>query len=107
MIIEYEKYTMSKGNGKIEIENTKNVFLKGKNPFDNLDTYFGIWSNNSGLSIITIISYRTIRYKHYMNANLSTICDIKEYLKNNNDVKIIQQEQFEKQINHIRTIFKI
>ena len=107
MIIEYEKYTMSKENGRIEIENTKNVFLKGNNPFDNLDTYFGIWTNNNGLSIITIISYHTITYKHYMNANLSTICDIQEYLKNNNDVKIIQKEQFEKQINHIRTIFKI
>lgn len=107
MVIEYEKYKFTKENGKIEIDDTKNIFLKGTNPFDNLDTYFGIWPNNGGLSIVTIISYRTITYKHYLNTNLSTICDIQEYLKNNDNVKIIQKDQFEEQINHIRSIFEI
>lgn len=107
MVIECEKLKLSKEKYKIEIEDTKNVFLKGTNPFDNLDTYFGIWPNNGGLSIVTIISYRTITYKHYLNMNLSTICHIQEYLKNNDNVKIIQKDQFEKQINHIRSIFEI
>lgn len=107
MVIEYEKCKIIKENYKIEIDDTKNVFLKGKNPFDNLDTYFGIWPNKEGISIITIISYRTITYKHYLNTNISTIYDIQEYLKNNDNVKIIQKDQFEKQINHIRSIFKI
>ena len=46
MIIEYEKCNFSKEQCNIEIKDLKNVFLKGKNPFDNLDTYFGIWVNN-------------------------------------------------------------
>lgn len=107
MIIEYEISKYVKEMQKIEIKDTKNVFLKGKNPFDNLDTYFGIWVNNKQISIVTIISYRTITYKNYLNENLSTICDIQEYLKHNDSVVIIDKKEFEKQINHIKSIFEI
>ena len=82
MIIEYETSKYVKEIHKIEIEDTKNVFLQGKNMWDNQDTFFGIWPNNNGLSIVTIISYRTIAYKHYLSTNLSTTNDIKEYFKN-------------------------
>ena len=107
MIIEYEKCNFSKEQCNIEIKDLKNVFLKGKNPFDNLDTYFGIWVNNKQISIVTIISYRTVTYKHYLNENLSTICNIQEYLKHNDSVVIIDRKEFEKQINHIKSIFEI
>lgn len=107
MIIEYEKYKILNKNDKIEIENTKSVFLKGKNPYDKLDTYFGIWTSSNSLSIVTIISYNTIKYKHYMNTNLSTISDIQEYLKNNDNVQIIKKSQFKEQIKYIASIFKI
>lgn len=107
MIIEYEtsKYVKEKQN--IEIEDTKNVFLKGKNIYDNLPTYFGIWLHDGCLSIVTIIRYRTISYKCYLNPNLSTKCDIQEYLKNSNDVEVIERSEFKEQINHITTILKI
>lgn len=107
MIIEYETSKYVKETKKIEIKDTKNVFLKGNNIFDGLDTYFGIWVNNKKLSIVTIISYRTITYKHFLNENLSTLCDIQEYLKHNDNVIIIEKKEFEKQINHVKSIFKI
>lgn len=107
MIIEYETSKYLKEKKQLEIEDTKNVFLKGRNMYDNLPTYFGIWVNNGGLSIVTIISYRTINYEYYLNANLSTLCDIREYLRNSKNVEIIGKDEFREQINHIRSIFEI
>ncbi len=107
MVIEYETSKYVKQTNQIEIADTKNVFLKGRNIYDNLPTYFGIWVNNSCLSIVTIISYRTISYKYYLNTNISTKRDIQEYLKNSNNVEIIEKEQFREQINHIKTILEI
>lgn len=107
MVIEYETSKYVKQTNQIEIADTKNVFLKGRNIYDNLPTYFGIWVNNGCLSIVTIISYRTISYKYYLNTNISTKRDIQEYLKNSNNVEIIEKEQFRELINHIKTILEI
>ena len=107
MIIEYEMDTIKKKSKKIEIEDPKNIFLEGKNTYDNLPTYFGIWLNDGCLSIVTIISYRTISYQSYLNPNLSTKCDIQEYLKNSKDVRVIGKSEFKEQIKHITTILKI
>ena len=82
MIIEYEKNKYVTEIKQLEITDSKNVFLKGKNMYDNLPTYFGIWENNGGLSIVTIIRYCIISYKYYLSTNLSTVCDIQEYLRN-------------------------
>ena len=107
MIIEYKNNNIKRESKKIEIEDPKNVFLKGKNIYDNLPTYFGVWLNDGCLSIVTIISYRTINYKSYMNPNISTKYDIQEYLKNSKDVVVIEKNQFKEQINHITKILKI
>ena len=107
MIIEYEKNKYVTEIKQLEITDSKNVFLKGKNMYDNLPTYFGIWENNGGLSIVTIIRYCIISYKYYLSTNLSTVCDIQEYLKHNDSVVIIDRKEFEKQINHIKSIFEI
>ena len=107
MIIQYTKSAFIKENQTIEIKNPKNVFLKGKNPYDNLDTYFGIWENNGTLVIVTIISYRTIDYKRYLSTNLHTENDIKHYLEYNNNVVSISKDEFRKQLDFIKNIFKI
>ena len=107
MIIKYTKSNFAKVEQSIEIEDTKNVFLRGKNPYDNLDTYFGIWANNNTLMIVTIISYRTIDYKRYLSTNLHTENDIKHYLEYNNNVVSISKDEFKKQLDFIKNIFKI
>ena len=107
MVIEYETSKYVTETKKLEISDTKNVFLKGRNTYDNLPTYFGIWINNGGLSIVTIISYRNISYKYYINTNLSTRCDIQDYLKYSKDIEIISKDEFKEQINHIKTILEI
>lgn len=107
MVIEYETSEYVKEIKKIEIPDTKNVFLKGRNTYDNLPTYFGIWVNDGGLSIVTIISYRNISYKYYMNTNIPTQCDIQEYLRYSKNIETISKDEFKEQINHIETILKI
>lgn len=107
MVIEYETSKFVKEIKKLEISDTKNVFLKGKNILDNLPTYFGIWVNNGGLSIVTIISYRNISYKYYLNTNLPTECDIQEYLKFSEHIEIISKEEFKKQIDIVKEIMEI
>ena len=107
MIIEYKNNNIKRESKKIEIENTKNVFLKGKNPYDGLDTYFGIWNNNNTLVIVTIISWRTIYYERYLNTSVYTACDIKKYLEQNKNVKVITKAEFKKQIDNIRSIMEI
>lgn len=107
MIIEYEISKYVKETHKISIEDTKNVFLKGKDPFDNLNTYFGIWINDNTLSIVTIIRWRTINYKCYLNVNIPTTNLIQEYLSNNKNVEIISRDEFKEQIERITSILKI
>ncbi len=107
MIIKYEKNEFIKKYEQIEIEDTKNIFLKGRNPYDHLPTFFGIWINGKCLSIVTIVSYHTISYKYYLNINLPTKCDIQNYLQNNDNVKIITKSEFKEQMDHVRSILKI
>lgn len=107
MIIKYKDDKYIKEKKEIEIEDTKNVFLKGRNKYDNLPTYFGIWENNGGLSIVTIISYRTISYKYYLHESIYTECDIREYLRNNKKVEIIEKDEFKEQLEHVNSILKM
>lgn len=107
MVIKYKTGRYLSENRKIEIKDTKNVFLKGRNPYDHLPTFFGIWINGNGLSIVTIVSYHTISYKYYFNIKLPTKCDIQNYLQNNDNVKIITKNEFKEQMDHVRSILKI
>lgn len=107
MLIEYETSKYVKEKKQIEIEDTKNVFLKGINPYDALNTYFGIWTKEDGISIANITSWRNISYKYYLNKNLSTKEDIELYLQHNNNVTVISKEEFKKEIDHVRTILEI
>lgn len=107
MIIRYETSKYMEETKEFEIEDPKNVFLKGTNPYDGLPTYFGIWNNNNTLVIVTIISYRNISYERWLNTNLYTENDIKKYLKCNNNVKKITRNEFKEQIEHIRSIIEI
>lgn len=107
MIIEYEISKFVKEKAQLEIKDTKNVFLQGTNPYDGLNTYFGIWTKKDGLVIVNITSWRNISYKHYLSKNLSTENDIKQYLQYNNNVKTISKDEFKKEIDHIRLILEI
>lgn len=107
MVIQYETSKFVKEKQKLEIEDTKNVFLQGTNPYDGLPTYFGIWINNNRLSIVTIISYRNISYEHWLSPNGYTESNIRKYLENNNNVRIITKDEFQKQISHIKSILEI
>lgn len=107
MIIEYETSKYIKEKAQIEIQDTKNVFLQGKNPYDCLNTYFGIWINNSYLVIATFISGRNIHYEYYLNKNGYTEGYIKKYLENNKDIKIISKNEFRKQLEKINTILEM
>lgn len=107
MVIEYKTSKYVEENHKIEIEDTKNVFLHGKNLYDGLSTYFGIWTNKDYLVIVTLISGRTINYEYSVNKNISTECDIKKYLEFNNYVDVISKDVFKEQLKKVTSILKI
>lgn len=107
MIIEYEISKYEKEKVQIEIKDTKNVFLKGTNPYDGLSTYFGIWTKEDGISIANITSWRNITYKHYLSKDLSTETEIQLYLQYNNNIEVITKNEFKKEIDHIRSILEI
>lgn len=107
MVIEYKPSKVIKMNNKLEITDTKNVFLKGKNPDNWFDTFFGIWPNDRGLVVITIIGWHTIKCKCYLDSNVSTNGDIQMYLENNKDVEIIPKEDFKFQIENMRSVMEI
>lgn len=107
MIIEYETNKFIKEKQKIEINDTKNVFLQGTNAYDGLDTYFGIWENKDCFVIVTLISNRNISYEYSTNKNVYTECDIKRYLENCKNVKVISKSDFTKQLSRIIKILEI
>ena len=67
MLIEYETSKYVKEKAQIEIQDTKNVFLQGKNPYDGLNTYFGIWTKKDGIAIVNITSWRNISYEYSLS----------------------------------------
>lgn len=105
MVIEYEKDKFLKENH--QIEDTKNVFLQGRNPYDGRNTYFGVWKNKGHIVIVTLISDRTIRYEYSLDTNIYTECYIKEYLQSNNHVDAISKDVFKEQLQRITKIFEI
>ena len=107
MIIEYETSKYIKEKQKIAINDTKNVFLQGTNPYDGLSTYFGIWINNNYLVIANLISGRNISYEYTSNKNIYTECDIKKYLESNKNVKVISKDDFTKQLLKVVKILEI
>lgn len=107
MIIKYEISKFVRKKAQIEIKDTKNVFLKGTNPYDGLNTYFGIWTKEDGIAIVNITSWRNIRYEYSLSKKIYTEQYIKKYLENNINVTIISKQEFKKEIDHIRSILEI
>lgn len=107
MVIEYEVSNFVKEKRTINIEDTKNVFLKGTNPYDGLSTYFGIWTNKVYLSIVTLISGRCVSYECTMNKYINTECDIKKYLSDNRNIKIISKAEFIEKLNNFKEKIEI
>ena len=107
MIIDYKVGKYIYENQKIEIEDQRNVFLKGTNPYDGLSTYFGIWENENGLAIVTIISSRNISYEYSRDRAIHTESNIKDYLERNLNVKVISKQEFKQKLDSIQKIIEI
>ena len=106
MIIKYDKTQYSTVTHEIDIPDTKNVFLRGANSYDGTTTYFGIWSNERFLVIVTI-SKNTISYEYSVKKSIYTEEDIKKYLRNNRNVESITKERFKEQLNMFNAIVQI
>ena len=100
MVIEYQVSRYIEENKEIDIEDTKNVFLKGIDPYNGLNTYFGIWSNEECIVIATITSNRCISYEYSLDKSIYTENDIKKYLEKNNNVVAISKDTFVEQLQN-------
>lgn len=107
MVIEYEtsKYVTEKQ--QLEIEDTKNVFLHGRNNYDGTSTYFGTWTNDEYLVVVTLISGRIVSYEYSLNKNAYTDIDIQHYLRQNKNVEVISRDSFKKELERVTSILKI
>lgn len=101
MIIKYNTSKFVKSIGQLEVEDTKNIFLKGRNSFDNTITYFGIWKNQNYLVIVKVLSDRNINYEYSKMGGIYTENYIKTYLEFNNNVSIISREEFKEQLKKL------
>lgn len=106
MTIQYETNEYTKVAHEIDIPDFKNVFFRGKNPYDGSTTYFGIWSNERFLVIATI-GKNYISYDYSVKQSIYTEVDIKKYLQNNANVEIITKEKFKEQLNMFNAIVAI
>ncbi len=104
MIIKYEIDKFIKEISQIEIEDDKNVFIRGRNPYDGLNTYFGIWSNEEYIVIVTLISDRNVSYDYSLNKNIDTEKYIKKYLEFNRNAEIISKEEFNERLQKVISI---
>ena len=107
MIIKYDKTEYSRVTHEIDIPDTKNVFLKGTNPYDGLSTYLGIWTNEKYLVVINMISNRNISYDYSLEKAGNTEMDIKKFLEHSKNVKIISRDEFQKKLNNFIEIVKM
>ena len=107
MVIEYEINKFVTEKCKIEIEDSKNIFLKGQNPYDGLSTYFGIWTTEKYIVIATIISNKNISYEYSLDKNIYTTIDIKKYLEFNRNVQVITKNEFKEQLKSFLSVVKM
>lgn len=96
-----------KANFNIEIEDFNNLFLKGIDPDNFLPTYFGIWINKSGLSIVTITGFRFVHYEHFNTTDVRTEFRIRDFLIKNINVHNIIKKEFKEQIKNVDLILEI
>ena len=103
MTIEYSIKKYIKETMSIDIVDTKNVFLKGKNIYDNTTTYFGIWDNGEEIVIAILVKNRYIYYTTSKIKSVFTEEDIKEYLSENKNVTVISREEFKENLDRIKS----
>lgn len=108
MIISYETDKYIKEQHQMEIQDTKNVFLQGRCRYSRLVSYFGIWSNNNYLVIVTLRNNNCINYTFYSkDQNPCTETYIRQYLEENVNVDFISKDIFKEQLQKISLVLEI
>lgn len=106
MIINYKKIKFVTEEFKFEIEDTHNCFLQGESENKNITEYIGIYTTNEYLLIIKIEEYSNIKLEHWLNKSVCTDNDIKNFLKEHKEVKVITKEIFKNKLNEILKILE-
>lgn len=89
---------------ELEIEDIRNVFLKGRDIHRNTNELLGIWIDKQGLKIVSILNQSAISIDCNRNVSVSTRVDIECFLKNHNNVVEISKEEFRKELNRIMSL---
>lgn len=91
---------------ELNIEDTRNCYLKGNDTFDNKINYLGIWTDNIGLKVVEIRSQNMIGFDICQNKSVYTSVDIKKFMERNNNVQVISREFFRKELDRIIELLK-
>ena len=106
-IINYTKEKLLKEEYKIEIEDTKNVFLKGRTPQKNEEIYFGIWKKSeNGNEVTATIKSRDIKFDYSIYGSIGSIVEIRHFIEANNKIEKISKDKFFKKLDTVKAILK-
>lgn len=90
---------------EFEVEDIKNVFLKGQDKIYNRTVCFGLWQYKAGFKVVTISS-DVITFDHSICSSENTSIDIKKFLQSHNSVEKISQQQFISRLSNVKWIFE-
>ncbi len=106
-----EKITISKEIKQeeiisLEIEDTRNCYLKGNDNLNGITNYLGIWTDKQGIKVVKIMNQITIAIECYKNKSVYTTTDIERFMKNNIRVKVISESEFRTELDRLINILQ-
>jgi len=104
--IHYSKENFIKVECEFEIEDIKNVFLKGQDSF-NRTVYFGMWQNQNGDGITANVEDRKIMFDYSRYGLTGSTVNAKKFLQANKKVEKISKEVFFNKLDSIKKILVI
>lgn len=105
--INYTKQQLVNEDCEFVIEDMKNVFLRGRDSIYNNLIYLGIWKNSNGAGVIAVIENRKIIFDYSRYGLGESSVPIKQFLKQNRDVKTISKDMFFNHLNEIKNILVV
>jgi hypothetical protein len=100
----YEKSKFVREEHEFEIEDMKNVFLKGRDSSFNRTVYLGIWQNQNGGGVTATIGDREIKFDYSRYGLSESTANIRKFLESNRKVEKISKDLFFEKLDNIKNL---
>ncbi len=85
-IIKTYKNVVTKEAIELNVEDTKNCYLRGNDTFNNMLNFLGIWSDKDGLKVVEITNQNIVKFDICKNESIYTSVDIEKFIQHNNNI---------------------